>query len=143
MAKITNESYNPFQELDDVLIILATSTSQQSFGLPELSERDNLPKYSLNSIKPIVQKLIKDGYIQQEGDAYSITFEGKLFVQKGGYTQQAKNDSAESIRLDKIDIAQKNFRYIQNGLLILVAVGTLAAGAYYVIEIGKHFHWWK
>ena len=73
--------------------------------------------------KMIFKKLINDGYISEENNLYSITFEGKLFSKNGGYKKQIRNQSN-----------QASLQFWQTWAIV---IGTAAAGAYGLLEIGK------
>jgi len=90
----------------------------------------------------IVDKLERDGYLKNENGLYSITFEGKIFDQQKGYEQKMINQKAQNILVANLEKRQKRYELNQTLLLTLVAVGTLVAAFYYLIEIGKHLHWW-
>ncbi len=115
-----------------------------------------------NEIRTILNKLTKDEYADEikserryEGYpifkpteaiwdySYKISFEGEFLREQGGYKQQKINNTSESIRLENHEKNQKFHRKALTWLTSLVAVGTLVAGVFYLIEIGRHFHWWK
>jgi hypothetical protein len=77
--------------------------------------------------RAIIEKLIKDGYAgRMENEAkYFITFEGLLFLLKGGYVGQQK------------DIVKKRFYLSVSNVFIFFA--SLIGGVYAGIEIWKFF----
>ena len=149
----------PIQKLDKVLEWFAMDIKEMGIGeqsilrerVPILKTIELISKYfkELNTAEFIIEsglileQLADDGNIKKEGDLYSITFKGKYFSKNGGYTQKNINNASESIRLDNLEHRQKRYEQTQTLLLTLVSVGTLISAVYYLIEIGKHFHWWK
>ena len=72
--------------------------------------------------KQVTTKLVKDGYIldnvkvTNHNVKVEITFEGRLFYESGGYTEQLRQSKSKTNR--------------QNLLNIIVALGTGFAGVY-------------
>ncbi len=149
---------SPIQQLDFVL----SSLDNYSKTINEIQKELNLEISTFKDVRMILEKLVKDKYAQEikeevryEGPAflkppggtwsysYKLSFEGKVFIQQGGYREQFKVNVAENIRLDNLEKRQKHFEWNQTLLLTLVAVGTLIAAVYYLMEIGVHYHWWK
>ena len=93
-------------------------------------------------------KLIKDDYVWFVEKAsvfpefgtvkyYRITFEGIFYIRGGGYSaDMEKNQSAEK-RLVELERFQINIQTSVNRLTKLIALGTLVAAVYYLIEICK------
>jgi len=144
------EVENLIDKLDAVLIFLSLRGSESLFTAFEI--RESVTGFlieEMDDIYSILKKLVKNEYVEfhdissmRRHPQYSITFEGKVFTEQGGYRQKLMNESSENIRLVKIENAQKQFRRVQNVLLTIVAAGTLIAAVYYIMEIGIHFHWW-
>ncbi|HXD92312.1 MAG TPA: hypothetical protein VNX01_03825 [Bacteroidia bacterium] len=150
---------NPIQQLDIILklfngrvsdlseIAVILSGEAKFYNIEDIKEyleKMQIKGITSVSLPNILKKLKKDDFIQDEANnSYSITWEGRLFILDGGYIGQYDNRYAEKIRVDKIELSQKNFRYTQNVLLILVSVGTLVAAWYYLNEMNAHYyHWW-
>jgi hypothetical protein len=85
----------------------------------------------------IFDKLVRDTYLKEIGDRhYSITFEGKLFNEQGGYGQRIKTDTLNAKNLE-IDVATRK----RNEKLIVVGTWAVAFGAVALViwEIYKHY----
>ncbi len=150
---MSKEKYlSPLEELDLVLKEINGVVSAVEHTHNQPSDAEVLYEYfkgqnkfiSKINLNRILIKLEKDTYISKnENGEYSVTWEGRLFILDGGYIGEYDNRYAEKIRVDKIELSQKNFRYTQNVLLILVSVGTLVAAWYYLNEMNAHYyHWW-
>ena len=85
---------------------------------PQLNNTEFLMYHNM-----IFDKLANDGYIKKVNELNSITFEGKLFSKSGGY-EVANKKSA--IRAN-----------LQSSQTWAIAVGTVLAGAYGLLEILK------
>ncbi len=150
------ENLSSIQKLDLIL----TSLKDYSQSINEIQDSLHLERKYYNEIRLILNKLYKDEYAEiiesekrYEGPdifkpprptidySYKISFEGELFKEQGGYTQQKINNAYENIRLDNLEKNQKFHRKALTWLTFLVAVGTLVAGVFYLIEIGKHLYW--
>lgn len=93
----------------------------------------------------IVDKLIKDERVEKRvvGSEflYFITFDGKVFLEDGGYRQRAINDVSESTRLERMERAQTEYQTNTILLTIILAVGALIPAAPYLIKLLKYLHW--
>jgi hypothetical protein len=114
---------SPIEKLDNVLTVLRIKDHA------DISMIRNDIKFvpTDNEFDRIINKLGKDGYINIVGTIplYTITFEGYVFEQQGGY----ENEIRKSI------ISNRGER---TRTLILV-IGTALAGAYGLFEILKWF----
>jgi hypothetical protein len=159
------ENLSPAQKLD---LILSNLDYFKPTYIQDLQNKLNLQNNeSAFEIEMILNKLVKDGYVYKTDMKveyqlpeeiryiadpifyFKTTFEGEYIKTTHPYQELQNQREAfrlqkisENKRLDKIENAQKQFRRIQNVLLTLVAVGTLIAAAYYLLEVGKHLHWW-
>lgn len=106
---------------------------------------DNHPEYNIDALtlSNIIAQLIKDEYLsvqkatnKDEEDMYYVTFQGQLFE---GYLAQYRNKMANSNRIKKLeDLTLENAKKL-NTLTTWIAIGTIIAAVYYVIEIIKNF----
>jgi hypothetical protein len=72
-------------------------------------------------------------------DPLTISLEGLVFRNNGGYQVKSKMKKQESERLERI---QNDFKKYSFGLMIftaIVALGTIISGVYFAIEIIKYF----
>ncbi|HEY5328108.1 MAG TPA: hypothetical protein VIJ27_13985 [Mucilaginibacter sp.] len=129
----------PIKKLDLVLGIVAEETNNTSIATIVLKGKE---KVSGSDVHFVLDKLVEDKYVHFIGGplpanvtentafSYSITFNGLVFHQQGGYSREHKNRRAK---------ARKDAAYT-----IVVAVGTFLAGLYTLFEIVKwvfhHFH---
>ena len=72
-------SYNEFQQLDDLLEAFTD-------GLPHSNKAIYNPdKVSPFEVSRIMNQLLSDGYLKDNGQDTIITSKGKMFVKEGGY----------------------------------------------------------
>lgn len=94
----------------------------------------------IHNIKIILQKLFKDNFIEVYQDCFIISFEGKMFIEDGGYEKQLINETNRNNRIENLEKNQIIYQRILIWLTALVALGTIVTGIYYGIEIYKHFY---
>ena len=141
---LLNTKFNSFDEIRN-------DANEKSDFLKEI---DNL------TFKSALKKLEKDGYVYIVSENkiskifnnniteyfYSISFEGVIFLKYGGYVYQQVENQIEKIQLEKL---QNNAVHQANEQLSLhrqvvfltwaIALGTLIAGIYYILEILAFF----
>lgn len=117
--------------LDDILVELKRST--ETTHLPKEVILNNIKMYKKLSNRDrrlVFEKLMKDEYIEiiesQNGESYYITFNGLLFLQKGGYVKE----NSRRINNDR-------FKKYSNILLFVASTLTII---YTSTEIHKYFH---
>lgn len=128
------------EDLDKVLRYLLADEEYAFKSLSDIThafDRSKLTVADTVSIKVMLEKLIKDDYIealalsdisaenQLFGKRYKITFEGILFIQQDGYSGRAK-----SIALREIS---------QTFAVWIAAIGTGVAGVYALVEIFRNY----
>jgi len=82
--------------------------------------------------------LLLDKYLKTI-DPLTISLEGLVFRNNGGYTRKAELQNRESKRLETI---QQDFKKYSFGLMLftaIVALGTLVSAWYFAIEIIKYY----
>jgi hypothetical protein len=135
---------SPEQKLDIVLQKVVNLSDDNSQYYNDLATMLNATSFN-KEVFEILLKLKKDGFVTSNGEtgygSYSSNFDGRLFIDRGGYTAKALRD-AEAAEQQRIDAA----RLIQlesqnsinsgrlNGLTRWLAVGTIALA---LIEIIK------
>lgn len=78
--------------------------------------------YFTHESEMMMNKLYDDGYLYKEGNSkYTITFNGKMFNQQGGYSKKHERE-----------INQANLQFWQTWAIV---VGTFFAGLYGIIEV--------
>lgn len=129
------------KKLDVVLKCLEKHHSERHhtlISIQEILDKEN-PEVKWGETFFILNKIAMDGFIDtkelpipdtaSKEIYYNINFEGRVFNEQGGYTNRRNQD-----RLTKVN---QIFLVV---LTFLIAVGTLVAGWYYVIEIWKSYH---
>jgi hypothetical protein len=136
---------SPIQKLDTVLKIIAvkypTGVGEQYFYKTLRSVFDEvkklIPNAELSELVMILNKLIKDEYAEMmketafgtidEKEYYSITFEGKLFLQQGGYQIKEIEDKNNRMRMDELEKRQNQNEQRLIKLNRWVAIGSVGA----------------
>ena len=88
-----------------------------------------------NEEEDIIYKLKKDGYIQYADSKYSITYDGRVFINDGGYVKQ---NQKEKTLLDEINGRNKRAERKEDRLnfwTMWLAIGTFAL---VIIELIVH-----
>ena len=145
-----------FQQLDFVLTCIWYRGVEKHLTFKDIAEflnNDLGDAVPFGHILSILKRLEKDGYVEcddravthehPENRVYRLTFDGRFWIENGGYHAEADRQNAESIRVGKIERAQRDFRRTQNVLLILVSLGTLMAGVYYLVELYWNHGWFR
>ena len=110
--------------------------------------------------KSALLKLVKDGYVIEYSEtitdrifggektnySYDISFEGIFFIKNGGYENEYRKNQKEQIEYSELKKKQYLLeeKQVSNQFQIVVltwiiALGTLIAGLYYVLEILDFF----
>ena len=136
---------SPIQQLDIILKFLSSDRgyAELSYILQRLEKDKNFAvKFDGDDTIRILDKLYKDGYVDREDiptgrndirthqpeliRRYWISFEGKVFVETGGYEQKIKRDA---IMIDSAEKFAKASRKNEHRLVIgtwAVAIGAIA-----------------
>ncbi|TCN50015.1 hypothetical protein D0809_24025 [Flavobacterium circumlabens] len=135
-----------FKLLDDLLNVIANLDRKSDFNSIQNILGLQYPytnEISEQVIYSAFRKLRKDGYVTEvketlsnemganilaEFISYEVSFEGIVFLKFGGYSQEKNNQ----LRRDKQDTRNRNQLLFLN---IVIALGTLIAGVYYLIQI--------
>jgi hypothetical protein len=135
------------KKLDDVLKYFQKHHKNNPLSLNEVKSAIEKPfDFDINEIRPILNKLVKDKYLdtfiipllkrispklsyEYNEDYYSITFEGIIFIETGGYVRLEELYHAENTRLNTLAIRQIKNDEDLTQLTRLVAYGTIAAAA--------------
>jgi DNA-binding PadR family transcriptional regulator len=135
-----------FKLLDDLLNVIANLNRKSDFNSIQNILRLQYPyrnKISEQVIYRAFRKLRKDGYVTEVKEtlsnemgantlavfiSYEVSFEGIVFSKFGGYSQETNNQ----LRRDNQDARNRNQLLFLN---IVIALGTLIAGVYYLIQI--------
>jgi hypothetical protein len=142
-------------QLDAVLSSLNNHRAEKYFMFKDIAElvlveHSNIP---FGDILSILKKLHNDGYLEYDDRGvdpfdrnanariYHITFEGRFWVESGGYQADFLHENAENTRLEKIEKSQKLYRLWTIWLTAILAVGTLIAALYYATELYWNHGW--
>lgn len=84
LTKLFGDDYLEFRALDDLLVLLSDSGLDRSALLSHAGTGSALSR----SVVRFIDKLKSDGYIEEKGGVFEVTSAGRLFVGKGGYTEE-------------------------------------------------------
>lgn len=143
------KNYNA--EMDFILEALIREYENMNKGVQFFSEEETLStnekitklvaqRFGLKNweINLLYYTLLLDKYIKSI-DPLTISLEGLVFRNNGGYVQRSISQTIEANRLDAI---QNDFRKYSFGLMIftaIVAVGTLISAWFFAIEIYRYY----
>lgn len=143
------KNYNA--EMDFILEALIREYENMNKGVQFFAEEEMLStnekitklvanKFGLKDweINVLYYTLLLDKYIKSI-DPLTISLEGLVFRNNGGYVQRLITQTKEAERLEEI---QNDFRKYSFGLMIftaIVAVGTLISAWYFAIEIYRYY----
>jgi hypothetical protein len=143
------KNYNA--EMDFILEALIREYENMNKGVQFFAEEEMLStnekitklvaqKFGLKNweINLLYYTLLLDKYIKSI-DPLTISLEGLVFRNNGGYVQRSISQTIEANRLDAI---QNDFRKYSFGLMIftaIVAVGTLISAWFFAIEIYRYY----
>lgn len=138
-------------ELDFILEELIIAYEDQFKGIKFYTEaahqsvKDNITqkvmdKFELKDweINLLFQKLLIDKYINSV-EPLSISFEGLIFRNKGGYTQKEIILNSENIRIQNLENELNKSTYWLMIFTALLAFGTAISAWYFGIEIWKFY----
>ena len=143
------KNYNT--EMDFILDALIREYENMNKGVQFYAEEESLStnekitelvtqKFSLKEweINLLYYTLLLDKYIKSI-DPLTISLEGLVFRNNGGYVQKSISEKKEAQRLEAI---QNDFKKYSFGLMIftaIVAIGTLISAWFFAIEIYKYY----
>jgi hypothetical protein len=126
------------QKLDKVLKILNIN---QRMTIAEISAQPII-NLTADDIILILQKLVKDNYVKryQPGKyaspftetTYKITFEGNVFIEQGGYVNEAEAKALEKTRIESLAAYQLEQSDTLNRLTKWIALASCIAAVYYL-----------
>ncbi|HMG83082.1 MAG TPA: hypothetical protein VK559_08600 [Ferruginibacter sp.] len=128
----------PFEKLDAVLHTLHKYERNKELIKGELYLSNSLD--DKNELQSILDKLIKDKYVIQNGDQYRATFEGEYLMAAGGYKGMEESKITDISYQKKLLTEQRITQRIMVGLTLVLAIGTTVAAIYYGHEIYHIYH---
>ena len=153
------KSLTPLEKLDKVITYLNENLIRPVHTLAEIGEglKNEKAEIENSELLLILNKLKQDKFIEIENREikyltapdteeiitielyFSITFEGRLFNQEGGYTRKKEK---EDVEINRLKTLEQNERRQAKGLVflqIIIAIGTAIASFYYILEILKDY----
>ncbi len=147
-----------FKVIDTVLEWMAVSPYAKSPDIPahEIAERmvkeGKMKEHShlYSGLNSILEKLCKDGYLIVNSRSlpiegvvdvtpsryyYSITFDGRFFIQSGGYAGEYQRKMADVQRIKALEENQQSNTSKMTSLTVILAAGTIFQTFYYVYDI--------
>lgn len=113
-------------------------------------EREGQSEVGYPMAKAILDKLVRDGYCVKSLDFedtkydvsfqdgwFEITFEGLVFLEQGGYAEQAVTASFEKNRMKRMEKIQRDQASV---LVVATSVATVASLSLVVFEAVKYWH---
>ncbi|WPU91104.1 hypothetical protein SNE25_17430 [Mucilaginibacter sabulilitoris] len=142
---------SPFEKLDQVLTALI-SINNTRIGYEEF--RNSFPNYETKEFNEIVLKLEKDGYLLKESVTYGVneynrqivdefmaTFDGRYFMETGGYKiQNERKKAVDEISDRTLKRSQRNENFIVRGTWFAGIVGLLVLTWYIFVWFCPHPH---
>lgn len=131
----------PHEYLDHTLLILKQKASVDDVSISneflnacmldgDKSEPDKLIGFG----KQVLNQLSTDGYAHKSNGRYEITFEGRFFIEKGGYKKKLEDDEVEAEKT-LIEIAEK--KQNEKRIIFWTKLATFVAGGLLLIELLK------
>jgi hypothetical protein len=109
----------PMDKLDTILYILSLSPQKNIGGIQQyLRDNYNGCDLRVEELRKIAKRLAKDEYIEYSlgaGDMCTITFDGELFLQMGGYNSKALADAADAEE-QRLEIARLKYVDVSSDL---------------------------
>lgn len=150
------QQISPITKLDIVLAYMANKQPPNHETIQKISK---IVSIESNELQLILNKLIKDGYVDFTDEAihdsfyahssgraeikrtYIISFEGLFFFQNhGGYKKQIENNLSQQTRLEKLETQQRKNNERLTTLTFWIALASGVAAVYYIIEILIEIH---
>lgn len=150
---------NPIAEIDAVLEVFCDSWSYGEDSIYKTLKTNN-KDFDFRKMRQIFVKLESDGFIMIDTAntvvAYEVTFEGRLFWQQGGYKGQLNRERRLETQNRRMAKYQKQLQatslqyeaaktsdsfaqtQLQRRVATLtgwIAVGTVIAGIYYIVQL--------
>jgi len=148
------ESLSQLKKLDDMLrhIYDQHKSDPTDIWIDDIKDFVKIsPDIDLNELLPILNKLVKDKYLDfhpretqktfsfsnndftlETEKYYSITFEGIFFIQIGGYVAQEELKSSDDARLKKLEKRNRKTQNKIKNFTVWIAIGAIIASAYYL-----------
>ena len=133
--------------LDDILSKLEGKTEKEPMVFSDILWYDNkLFNTNNRNQRTIIEKLIRDGYAdfiedkESKEHLYFITFDGLIFLKKGGYITEFKNESLLNNRIEQINkytLKKLKYDFFTRWIFFAVALLGLGLSIYNIINNQK------
>ena len=148
------------KQIDDVLTFMAIKENIVFYTISDIEKKMGLPQSEQIELYLILNKLIRDGYVElfekEYADTvfakftsqpeivrrYIITFEGRLHIENGGYhakyrerLSKEKKDADQSIWVKNIETTQTEIQKKIKDLTFWIAFAAIISGAYYFLYL--------
>jgi len=136
---------NPYNQIDFVFSFLKQrSNLSADFGKENIwSHIERTPEMEINRqvFEEILQRLLDDGYIKEtlrtdSQATYHLTFNGRIFE---GYFNRNESLNEEREWVKNLQVQTLNNSRMLNLVTWIIAIGTLFAAIYYILEILNHW----
>lgn len=102
----------------------------------EISEKFKLEEWEINIL---YYTLLIDNHIKTI-DPLTISLNGLVFRNNGGYLEQAIKREKEKTKIEKIDNDFRKYQFLLMVFTAFVALGTLISAWFFSIEIWKYYN---
>jgi len=102
----------------------------------EVSEKFNLEEWEINIL---YSTLLIDNHIKTI-DPLTISLNGLIFRNNGGYLEQDIKKEKEKTKIEKIDNEFRKYQFLLMVFTAFVALGTLISAWFFGIEIWKYYN---
>jgi len=153
MSRYKKDELSAIKLLDLILVNFKNfeTTIVSNFEIYKKISANLLTEYTtMQSVESALKKLVKDGYLIENPPKeeellgqiittfyYKLSWDGRFFIENGGYNGVILKESAERKRLRDLEVRTQNSNDTMIKLTRWVAGATIVAGAYYLIEIIK------
>lgn len=136
---------NPLEKIDFVFLFIKDKINVGgNWGYGHVwSHVEKAEEYEINQtlFKEIISKLKEDGLITEVDNystapTYHVTFKGLVF---DGYVAERERLDTEKLRLRDLDYKNQKLSHALNKLTCFIAIGTVVAAIYYLIQIFEYF----
>ena len=145
----------PLEKLDTVLSFLASDNisikpyASDGIIIKELTESKNVFWQLPSEVTDILKYLVRDNkidvWVNDNKDVYRINFNGRVFIEQGGYIEQEKRLNKEKEKIESIRLSQVEMRTFQkesaNRIEFLTWILAISSGIVALYYLTKGFLW--
>lgn len=139
--------------LDTILLKCDSITTNDKTNFYFFEQTSNISSHHyvrIEAIDSALIKLVKEGYMTSapysikgllnttiETFSYNITWEGRYFIEIGGYRGRLSREAKEKDRIKKLEERNRKSNEDMVYLTRILVIATVISSAYYVLEILK------